>query len=261
MSNIQSTSTKMRKGFTLIELLVVIAIIAILAAILFPAFAKARESARRASCSSNMKQIGLGLLQYAQEYDEKMVSAQAGAPNYEYWQYLVQPYLKSKDLFRCPSNTNSSTAYNKTASDISNDYAGNLGFYGDPTVASTATTAQQAQQVMSRGGQSLATFVAPSTTIMVIEYAAGNDQSGLMQIALPAGTSESGDKLFAGHLSTSNYLFGDGHVKSLRPFATVDPTAGGSAAVNMWTIDNSVYNTTDAATVKTNLQIATDKYK
>ncbi len=70
-SNRSMKNQSAHRGFTLIELLVVIAIIAILAAILFPAFAKARESARRASCSSNMKQIGLGLMQYTQEYDEK----------------------------------------------------------------------------------------------------------------------------------------------------------------------------------------------
>ena len=84
-----------RAGFTLIELLVVIAVIAILAAILFPAFARARENARCASCQSNLKQIGLGLMQYIQDYDESMP--------FENWNTVTQPYLKSTQIFDCPS--------------------------------------------------------------------------------------------------------------------------------------------------------------
>ncbi|MBC8104296.1 MAG: DUF1559 domain-containing protein, partial [Cytophagales bacterium] len=76
MTNLRKSS---RAGFTLIELLVVIAIIAILAAILFPVFARARENARRASCQSNLKQIGLGLIQYSQDYDEKLVPADSSS--------------------------------------------------------------------------------------------------------------------------------------------------------------------------------------
>src|SRR5690606_6779733 len=72
MSNHISENSGAKRGFTLIELLVVIAIIAILAAILFPVFARARENARRASCQSNLKQIGLGLMQYTQDYDERL---------------------------------------------------------------------------------------------------------------------------------------------------------------------------------------------
>src|SRR6187401_2552257 len=97
-----------KQGFTLIELLVVIAIIAILAAILFPAFARARENARRASCQSQLKQIGLGIAQYTQDYDEKyplVYVCYDGTCNsdYQYWQGLVQPYMKSTQIFVCPS--------------------------------------------------------------------------------------------------------------------------------------------------------------
>ncbi|HEX8236528.1 MAG TPA: DUF1559 domain-containing protein [Abditibacteriaceae bacterium] len=93
------------KGFTLIELLVVIAIIAILAAILFPVFARARENARRASCQSNLKQIGLGLMQYTQDYDESYLPKFGTGPgqNNTAWSTTLQPYLKSIQIFRCPS--------------------------------------------------------------------------------------------------------------------------------------------------------------
>lgn len=112
-----------RSGFTLIELLVVIAIIAILAAILFPVFAQAREKARQASCLSNEKQIGLGILQYSQDYDETYpmstyVDAAAGGSNPEFhWPRTVEPYIKAgvakvagdadrwgkSSIFHCPS--------------------------------------------------------------------------------------------------------------------------------------------------------------
>src|SRR5580658_6390406 len=100
-----------RCGFTLIELLVVIAIIAILAAILFPVFAKAREKARQISCASNEKQIGLGILQYVQDSDEMLppgnggsTSDDGGAPNGS-WAQRCTPYIKSIGIFKCPSNS------------------------------------------------------------------------------------------------------------------------------------------------------------
>src|SRR5476651_1826255 len=98
-----------KAGFTLIELLVVIAIIAILAAILFPVFARARENARRASCQSNLKQIGLGFAQYIQDYDElyprndNSLVAAAGTGGWA--SYQLQPYIKSVQLFGCPSDS------------------------------------------------------------------------------------------------------------------------------------------------------------
>ncbi|MEN6401236.1 MAG: prepilin-type N-terminal cleavage/methylation domain-containing protein, partial [Armatimonadia bacterium] len=115
-----------RRGFTLIELLVVIAIIAILAAILFPVFAKAREKARQTSCLNNLKQIGTAFIQYAQDYDERMpmrginmVQPDTSAPGYFFttayngsttgklisWMDLVYPYIKNRQVFVCPSLT------------------------------------------------------------------------------------------------------------------------------------------------------------
>src|SRR5262245_25024705 len=92
-----------RPGFTLIELLVVIAIIAILAAILFPVFAQAREKARAISCLSNTKQMGLALMQYCQDYDETNVmnGYAGGGPQ---WPDLLQPYIKNDGILVCPSS-------------------------------------------------------------------------------------------------------------------------------------------------------------
>jgi len=91
-------------GFTLIELLVVIAIIALLAAILFPVFGKARESARRSSCQSNMKQIGLGFEQYKNDYDQYIVGSQVQVGTTVYtWPTLIFPYIKNEQVFVCPS--------------------------------------------------------------------------------------------------------------------------------------------------------------
>ena len=99
-----------RKGFTLIELLVVIAIIAILAAILFPVFARAREKARQTACLSNVKQITLALLMYAQDYDEMYVpgSLAYSVPTlYAEWYKLLWPYMKNSQLVVCPSQPTS----------------------------------------------------------------------------------------------------------------------------------------------------------
>ena len=116
----------MRRGFTLIELLVVIAIIAILAAILFPVFAKAREKARQSSCLSNVKQMLLGALQYAQDYDERIPmtgkwNPPPAGPGFIYWFDAIGPYVKNTQIFFCPS----SQAVMSTANVITDD---NYGF-------------------------------------------------------------------------------------------------------------------------------------
>src|SRR4051812_21987936 len=91
-------------AFTLIELLVVIAIIAILAAILFPVFARARATARKAACQSNLKQIGLAVSMYADDYDEALIPQGLGATTklWRPWMQLAQPYVKNKQVFICP---------------------------------------------------------------------------------------------------------------------------------------------------------------
>lgn len=118
----RGTFHRHRRGFTLIELLVVIAIIAILAAILFPVFAQAREKARQTSCLSNMNQLGKAAMMYAQDYDELLVphrtvntlnpfvgqypASQANVNDRTFWCSLLQPYVKNLQVFKCPSNPN-----------------------------------------------------------------------------------------------------------------------------------------------------------
>jgi prepilin-type N-terminal cleavage/methylation domain-containing protein/prepilin-type processing-associated H-X9-DG protein len=116
-----------RRGFTLIELLVVIAIIAILAAILFPVFARAREKARMASCQSNLKELALGVLMYTQDYDERTpgsygnsstsssnnpgvnipagaITGRGGTNTYWHWADMIYPYVKNDQIYVCPSS-------------------------------------------------------------------------------------------------------------------------------------------------------------
>jgi len=159
-----------RRAFTLIELLVVIAIIAILAAILFPVFARARESARRASCASNLKQIILAYNMYTQDYDEMTVpnfeldnnlgggsvTGGTGGYAYPYWPDILYPYTKNKQIFKCPS-TDSALA---TA-------AGERGLVG---YAYNQANIQNDYIVYDEGGKShgvsMAKFGHPSTTIV-----------------------------------------------------------------------------------------------
>ncbi len=245
VSSVNTANRNVRKAFTLIELLVVIAIIAILAAILFPVFARARENARRSSCTSNMKQMGLALLQYTQDYDERYPMARSdgpGSPIYVPWQRLVQPYVKSDQLFKCPSNTNNGTlAYTGTPpftngvgvkDNIAVSYVCNGSGSGSATsytdFSSTGARPMNYMQGLAtyrRGGAALAEFEAVSQTILVAENTGADIGPGVWAVA----DINSGSTDFTNHLGTTNFLFADGHVKSLRPSQTI-------SGANMWSM-------------------------
>src|SRR3990172_12022563 len=133
-------SVRKSQGFTLIELLVVIAIIAILAAILFPVFAKAREKARTASCQSNEKQIMQAILMYASDYDQVLPIFRMGRPgsgtcralpSYWTWRWTIQPYMKNAGALSCPSLRVTSNEHSPPASyDVPGSYGINARFCG-----------------------------------------------------------------------------------------------------------------------------------
>jgi prepilin-type N-terminal cleavage/methylation domain-containing protein/prepilin-type processing-associated H-X9-DG protein len=240
-----------KQGFTLIELLVVISIIAIIAAILFPVFARARENARRTTCASNMKQIGLGILQYTQDYDEHMPAAAFGAAittgsndntptdcasgTYR-WMDAIYPYVKSEQLFMCPdrivgagglgeeytycTDPNSPAGSRKWGSYVANDMNS-----GNSSVANLQMT-----PFGYKKSQAISSFATPATTVMVGE---GGTYSGLgyrYHIGGNTGTWTIADAtskiprsikhntnptIVERHLGTTNILWCDGHVKAV----------------------------------------------
>ena len=194
-------SPNKRAGFTLIELLVVIAIIAILAAILFPAFARARENARKASCMSNLKQIGLGILQYAQDYDEKFPMQDLSVGN-RHFGVLLQPYLKSTQLFVCPSAAGSNNLVPGTQTTL-RDYNWITGSAASPTFV--ASYGMNSAISSYGGGFPLSQFQSAALTGLFFD-------ATWPEVAAISTTSNFGADANR-HFDGLNIAYADGHVK------------------------------------------------
>lgn len=210
-------------GFTLVELLVVVAVIGLLAGLLFPVFARARENARRASCASNLHQIGLGFQQYAQDYDERLpgriMGKDSGQGETNSWRRVLYPYLRSQQIFACPSNQfRDQTCLDDFAprSYVANGNAANIG--GTPPMPVDGASAGD--------GKPLSAIADTSRTILVME-----GETDYSEATVGFAPSIFADDMFRGHLGTCNFLFADSHVKTMKPLATAQ-------LVNMWTIED-----------------------
>lgn len=225
---IRSDRSARQQGFTLIELLVVIAIIAILAAILFPVFSRARENARRTSCLNNMKQLGLGLMQYTQDYDEKLPKFVAQAPGgnsinhfmanlpYMNWQQVIYPYTKSYQINYCPSATPAAAPWG-------------------PDVNYYNATNYRGNGVVIERGLSLAAIDEVATVIVAQE----RDEITHYAQLFPDDQNDNGIYRYwlLGdnnlHFGGSNLMYADGHAKwklisniCVREFGLNEPAAG-----------------------------------
>jgi prepilin-type N-terminal cleavage/methylation domain-containing protein/prepilin-type processing-associated H-X9-DG protein len=214
----------MRKGFTLIELLVVVAIIAILAAILFPVFAQARESARKASCTSNLRQIGTATQMYLQDYDGQFFQHWYLAPTYWFGrvdasttpnlvvkeQGLLYPYLKNFDIQKCPSFSGRAV------------YGGATAGYGYNV--SYLTTG------FGKTGVNEASISKPAQCVVFADAAnydlSRRDITETMSIWPPSSTIQFNYAVVHfRHHGLANVVFADGHVKSAQPTRARDPYA------------------------------------
>ncbi len=243
-----------RGGFTLIELLVVIAIIALLAAILFPVFARARENARRSSCQNNLKQIGVGILQYTQDYDETVMPHWIGSATYSgtaRWMDLTQPYIKNTQVFVCPSQSGAryvvgnntqtgsytcSGAYYSEAPRTSMSILDNNEFVGLSEMETPSTTfwiSDSQNYTTSRpDGFEFAFLTADNLT--------ANNALSPPAIASPAlipgGGGAIDRRIPARHLDTTNVLFCDGHVKAVKLSYLLEKGGAGNTLYTHFTL-------------------------
>ena len=198
-----------RKGFTLIELLVVIAIIVILAAILFPVFARARENARRSSCQSNLKQLALGVAQYTQDYDESFpfirdyTSSTTGYRGF--WSKWIMPYVKSEQIFDCPSVSGTVAPLNEFSEGYF-DYGANSGLLYEANFNSVKRLSQleKPAEMPMLGDNNRTASTAELNTGKFFIHRPSDGVTQYMNLV--------GDR----HLETCNLAFADGHVKSFK---------------------------------------------
>jgi prepilin-type processing-associated H-X9-DG protein len=216
-----------------------------LASILFPVFGRARENARRSSCQSNLKQIGIGLTQYAQDFDERLPAVATGGgafPSSPYgWADGIQPYIKSNAVFQCPSETNGNAPSTDPLDRGYTDYAYNLGL-GRGAGGTTCL------------GVLLSQIEKPSLTLAVLEtIVTGNQGKAFCSQAGGGGSTNVGLASSTGpdwkrHLEGSNYAFADGHVKWIKgnPSGSVSPKIYAVNAPFSTSQDAPTFHVTDA---------------